>query len=109
MAVCAHENLNLIALGFKDGTAIILKGNITRDRQSRQRIVHKEEEQGIYITGMYYIYLSIYSSIYLSIYLLIYEGLAFRQVGVNPVLMLSTNQAVYSCFLGDQPKKVWSY
>ena len=71
MAVCAHENLNLIALGFKDGTAIILKGNITRDRQSRQRIIHKEEEQGVYITGMYYIYLSIYIclSIYLSIYL----------------------------------------
>ena len=72
MAVCAHENLNLIALGFKDGTAIILKGNITRDRQSRQRIIHKEEEQGIYITGMYYIYLYIYLSIYLSISLSIY-------------------------------------
>ena len=51
MAICAHENMNLIAVGYKDGTVVILRGNITRDRQSRQRIVHKEDEPGIYVTG----------------------------------------------------------
>ena len=35
-------------------------------------------------------------------------GLAFRQVGYNPVLMISTNNAVYSCYLGDRFVKVCS-
>ena len=51
MAICAHENMNLIAVGYKDGTVVVLRGNITRDRQSRQRIVHNEDKPGIYVTG----------------------------------------------------------
>ena len=51
MAISAHENMNLIALGYKDGTVQLLKGNITRDRASRQVIIHREEKAGVYITG----------------------------------------------------------
>lgn len=51
MAITAHENMNLIALGYKDGTVQLMKGNITRDRASRQSTIHKEDEPGVYITG----------------------------------------------------------
>ena len=53
MAVSAHENMTMIAVGFKDGTAIVIRGNITRDRMSRHRIVHEEREPrpGVYVTG----------------------------------------------------------
>ena len=51
MAITAHENLNLIAVGFKDGTVLLLRGNITRDRQSRQSIIHRELVSNCYVTG----------------------------------------------------------
>lgn len=51
MCLTAHENMNLIAVGFKDGTVILIKGNITRDRLSRMKAVHQETEAGVYITG----------------------------------------------------------
>ena len=56
MAITAHENMNMIAVGFKDGTVLLLHGNIARDRQSRVRQVHEEKAQdekaqGIYVTG----------------------------------------------------------
>ena len=51
MCICAHENTNLIAIGFKDGTVSTVRGNIMRDRQSRQKIVHEETEPGTYVTG----------------------------------------------------------
>ena len=51
MCICAHENTNLIAIGFKDGTVTTVRGNIMRDRQSRQKIVHEESEPGTYVTG----------------------------------------------------------
>ncbi len=47
----AHENMNLIAVGFKDGTVLLIRGNITRDRLSRIKAVHQENEPGVYITG----------------------------------------------------------
>ena len=51
MAVSAHENMSMIAVGFKDGTVIIIRGNITRDRSSRHRVVHTEDTPGVYVTG----------------------------------------------------------
>ena len=51
MAISAHENLNLIAVGFKDGTVLLLRGNITRDRQSRQSVIHREVVSNCYVTG----------------------------------------------------------
>ena len=49
--VSAHENMNLIAVGFKDGTVVTIRGNITRDRQSRVRVIHSEDGPGVYVTG----------------------------------------------------------
>ena len=50
VAISAHENMNLIAVGFKDGTVVLIRGNITRDRQFRSKVVH-EETPGSSITG----------------------------------------------------------
>ena len=52
MALTAHENMNLIAVGFSDGTVLLIRGNITRDRHSCVKVVHEESTQGCYITGM---------------------------------------------------------
>ena len=41
----------MIAVGFKDGTVMLIRGNIARDRQSRIRIVHEEKEPGVYVSG----------------------------------------------------------
>jgi len=51
MAITAHENMNLIAVGFKDGTVVLIRGNIARDRQSRMKTVHEESQSGVYISG----------------------------------------------------------
>ena len=51
MAISAHENMNLIALGFKDGTVVLIRGNIARDRQSRVKVVHEESQPGVYVSG----------------------------------------------------------
>ena len=55
MAITAHENMNMIAVGFKNGTVLMIRGNIARDRQSRIRVVHEEATPGVgvYITGTY--------------------------------------------------------
>ena len=49
--MCAHENMNMIAVGFQNGTVIVIRGNITRDRTSRVRIVHEEKGDRVYVTG----------------------------------------------------------
>ena len=77
-AICAHENTNIMAVGFKDGSVLLLKGNITRDRISKNRVIHRELEPGVHITG-----------------------LGFKPVDPNVVLMYSTNRAVYSYVIGE--------
>lgn len=49
--VCAHENMMLIAVGFKDGTVVTIRGNLTRDRMSSMKVVHSEGTPGVYVTG----------------------------------------------------------
>ena len=56
MAITAHENMNLIAVGHKDGTVQLMKGNITRDRASRQVVIHKDTEAGVYVTGKLHVH-----------------------------------------------------
>ena len=51
MAVCAHENMSMIAVGFQNGTVIVIRGNITRDRMSRVKVVHEEKGDRVYVTG----------------------------------------------------------
>ena len=50
--MCAHENMNMIAVGFQNGTVIVIRGNIMRDRTSRHRVVHEERSDRVYITGV---------------------------------------------------------
>ena len=44
--------MNMIAVGFQNGTVIVIRGNITRDRMSRHRIVHEEKGDRVYVTGL---------------------------------------------------------
>ena len=46
--------MNMIAVGFKDGKVLLIRGNIARDRQSRLKVVHQEPKEitGVYVTGM---------------------------------------------------------
>ena len=47
----AHENMTMIAVGFKTGMVILIRGNITRDRSSRHKILYMEETPGVHVTG----------------------------------------------------------
>ena len=71
MAVTAHENMNMIAVGYKDGSVVLIRGNITRDRMSRQKIVHQEETAGVYVTGRKEVVFPPHSSSLVSSFLLI--------------------------------------
>jgi hypothetical protein len=73
MVVCAHESMTLMAVGFKDGTVVTVKGNLTRDRLSTMKVVHSESTPGVYVTG-----------------------LGFRQVKNRTILLISTSDAVYA-------------
>ncbi|KAG8434609.1 hypothetical protein GDO86_012832 [Hymenochirus boettgeri] len=67
--ITVHENLNFMAIGFTDGSVILTKGDITRDRHSKTQIL-----QGIYpVTGM-----------------------AFRQTGKTTHLFVVTTENVRS-------------
>ncbi|XP_068096951.1 vacuolar protein sorting-associated protein 11 homolog isoform X1 [Hyperolius riggenbachi] len=47
--ITVHENLNFMAIGFADGSIVLTKGDITRDRHSKTQIL----QEGSYpITGM---------------------------------------------------------
>ncbi|XP_052690623.1 vacuolar protein sorting-associated protein 11 homolog [Crassostrea angulata] len=36
-----HENLNWMAVGFENGSVMLFKGDVTRDRHNKSRIVHE--------------------------------------------------------------------
>ena len=66
MVVCAHESMTLLAVGFKDGTVVTVKGNLTRDRLSSMKVVHSETTLGVYVTGQLLLMPTI-PSLYLSL------------------------------------------
>lgn len=37
--MCVHDGLQLLAVGFVDGSLILYRGDITRDRSSRQKVL----------------------------------------------------------------------
>ncbi|XP_028322374.1 vacuolar protein sorting-associated protein 11 homolog [Gouania willdenowi] len=39
--LCVHENLNFMAIGFTDGSVVLTKGDITRDRHSKILTLHE--------------------------------------------------------------------
>ncbi|XP_061659657.1 vacuolar protein sorting-associated protein 11 homolog isoform X1 [Syngnathoides biaculeatus] len=75
-----HENLNFMAIGFTDGSVVLTKGDITRDRHSKTLILH---EGTIAVTG-----------------------LAFRQVAKVTHLFVATLEKVhcYSLSVKEYPK-----
>ncbi|XP_061416593.1 LOW QUALITY PROTEIN: vacuolar protein sorting-associated protein 11 homolog [Lethenteron reissneri] len=68
-----HEGLNYMGIGFTDGSVVLIKGDITRDRHSKTQVVH---ESTYPITG-----------------------LAFRQVGKVMHLFVVTTDNVQSYIL----------
>ena len=40
-----------MAVGFKDGTVVTVRGNLMRDRLSTMKVVHSESTPGVYATG----------------------------------------------------------
>ncbi|NP_001120879.1 vacuolar protein sorting-associated protein 11 homolog [Xenopus tropicalis] len=68
--ITVHENLNFMAIGFADGSVVLTKGDITRDRHSKTQIL----QEGSYpVTGM-----------------------AFRQTGKTTHLFVVTTENVRS-------------
>ncbi|CAH2319593.1 vacuolar sorting-associated 11 homolog [Pelobates cultripes] len=47
--ITVHENLNFMAIGFTDGSVVLTKGDITRDRHSKTQILQEGNDP---ITGM---------------------------------------------------------
>jgi len=68
--VCVHENLSQMAVGYEDGTVIVVRGDVTRERQNRQRLVHQDKYP--------------------------ISGLVYRQVGSNITLFVTTTETVTS-------------
>ncbi|XP_065425258.1 vacuolar protein sorting-associated protein 11 homolog isoform X2 [Chrysemys picta bellii] len=75
-----HENLNFMAIGFADGSVVLTKGDITRDRHSKTQILHE---------GNYPV-----------------TGLAFRQSGKITHLFVVTTENIQSYMLSvkDYPR-----
>ena len=94
MVVCAHENMTLMAVGFKDGTVSTIRGNLTRDRLSAVKVVHSENTPGVYITGT--------PSLMTSDPTTPPAGLGFRQIKNTTILMVSTSNAVYAIDITHQ-------
>ncbi|NXO81770.1 VPS11 protein, partial [Sitta europaea] len=68
-----HENLNFMAIGFADGSVVLTKGDITRDRHSKTQILHE---------GSYPV-----------------TGLAFRQSSKTTHLFVVTTENIQSYML----------
>jgi hypothetical protein len=63
-----HENLNFMAIGFENGSVVLFRGDVMRERHSKQRVIYEGHQK---ITG-----------------------LAFRAVGKNQVLFVVTEGEV---------------
>nr|XP_054754971.1 vacuolar protein sorting-associated protein 11 homolog isoform X1 [Lytechinus pictus] len=76
-AIAVSENLNMMAIGFQDGTVTLFKGDVTRDRHSKSpKVVHKGRTQ--------------------------VTGLAFRHTQRSNVLFVSTEDAIIACHIGTK-------
>ena len=71
--VAAHENLQYLAIGIADGTVLLSKGDLTRERTTNRapRVLFKAPQPVV--------------------------GMAFRPVGRNIVLFVATVDEVYVC------------
>ncbi|XP_017782805.1 PREDICTED: vacuolar protein sorting-associated protein 11 homolog [Nicrophorus vespilloides] len=68
-ALCVHDNMQMMAVGFVDGSLILYRGDISRDRGSRQKILREASST---VTGLafkttanaVYLFVSTENSIY---------------------------------------------
>ncbi|XP_076437584.1 vacuolar protein sorting-associated protein 11 homolog [Babylonia areolata] len=74
-----HENLNFMAVGFENGAVLLFKGDVTRDRHSKPRVVH---EAGQPVTG-----------------------LAFRSSGKDVFLFVVTEASILSINISSKDTK----
>ncbi|EDO40102.1 predicted protein, partial [Nematostella vectensis] len=70
------ENLTQMAVGFADGSVVVYKGDITRDRHSKQRLIHQDKHP---ITG-----------------------LGYRQTGASTILFVVTQETLLSYNLSSK-------
>ncbi|GFQ99030.1 vacuolar protein sorting-associated protein 11 homolog [Trichonephila clavata] len=74
-----HENMNLLAVGFVDSSVLFVRGDITRERQSKQKIFKVSSSP--------------------------LTGLAFRSQGKQIFLFASTSSEIYSFNLSIKDKE----
>eukprot|EP00794_Sanderia_malayensis_P012216 gene12216-13473_t len=78
-AISVHENLSQMAIGFYDGTVLIVRGDVTRERQSRQRNLHQDKYP--------------------------VTGLAYKQIGSNVIIFVTTTETVTSYNLSAKDRR----
>ncbi|XP_064651834.1 vacuolar protein sorting-associated protein 11 homolog [Lineus longissimus] len=74
------ENLNYMAVGFENGCVLLFKGDVTKDRHSKQRVIHESPRP---ITG-----------------------LAFKTSGSQTVLYVATEYSTMSIVISNKDKDV---
>ncbi|XP_036368498.1 vacuolar protein sorting-associated protein 11 homolog isoform X3 [Octopus sinensis] len=75
-----HENLNWMAIGFECGSVVLYKGDVTRDRHSKFRVVYENQRP---ITG-----------------------LGFRISGKNIILFVVTETSVVSISITSKDQRI---
>lgn len=82
--LCIHEGANLLAVGFVDGSILLFRGDITRDKSSKPKLL-KDSKFNNTITG-----------------------LAFRTYSKNTYLFVTTTEQVffYDVSVKDKENKV---
>nr|CAD7456680.1 unnamed protein product [Timema tahoe] len=69
-ALCVHDNLNLMAVGFHDGSIVLFRGDVCRERTNKQKVL---KDGSVPVTGLafkttakfLYLYVSTTSSVVL--------------------------------------------
>lgn len=74
-----HENLNYMAVGFENGSIVLFRGDVMRERHSKQRVIYEGHQK---ITG-----------------------LAFKLVGKNHVLFVATEGEIICITLLPKDKE----
>ncbi|XP_015915607.2 vacuolar protein sorting-associated protein 11 homolog [Parasteatoda tepidariorum] len=78
-SITVHENMNLLASGFSDGSVLLARGDITRERQSKQKVFKVSNNP--------------------------LTGLAFRTHGKQTFMFAATNDEIYSFNLSVKDKE----
>lgn len=80
---CVHENLSLIAVGFSDGSIVLYRGDITRDRSSKPKVLRDGGMQPV-------------------------SGLAFSSTSKLMYLFVATTSSVfsYNITIKDKEEKI---